>query len=351
MTDPYYGGLTSQTGSVGGGGDGSRHDDDRGVFFPEFNRWARLNNAIMKTWSDASVNEDGIEETITIDLDFNDGAYRPSSTLIANGELPKRGEQHPTITGCYVDNISIKNYNNQPDHFRCVVSYRFPEEDDIEKSSSSSGGSNGSVGVSPLDTPFLISWSPVILNKPLKEDLGGVLLANPNGEPYDISLPKVRLDGTATWNQKNWDQEDLNKFTGKVNSNTWTEGEYKFDKHTILCNYVVGNLQYYNDENGDRRPYYKMTAGISYYPEGVVEPDGTTKQRAQGSFYFDKILSDSDAIEIHKFPKKSTSGEFRFDLDADGMLKSGNHKSPITDDPYYQYFNIYESINFNFVDR
>ena len=35
-----YGGLTSQTGSVGGGGDGNNHTDDRGIFFPEFDQWA-----------------------------------------------------------------------------------------------------------------------------------------------------------------------------------------------------------------------------------------------------------------------------------------------------------------------
>ena len=87
-----YGGLTSQTGAVGGGGDGNNHTDDRGIFFPEFDQWANNEGAILKTSTRAKLNKDnGISETITIDVNFNDGAWRPSSTVLAYSNLPKIG--------------------------------------------------------------------------------------------------------------------------------------------------------------------------------------------------------------------------------------------------------------------
>ena len=105
-----YGGLTSQTGSVGGGGDGNNHRDNRGIFFPEFNQWAQNEGAILKTSTKAKLNkDDGISETITIDVNFGDDAWRPSSTVLAYGQLPKIGSQHPTINKCTLKNVSIQS--------------------------------------------------------------------------------------------------------------------------------------------------------------------------------------------------------------------------------------------------
>ena len=42
-----FGGLTSVTGSVGGGS--GTYAGDRGILFPEFNAWAHTNGLIMKT--------------------------------------------------------------------------------------------------------------------------------------------------------------------------------------------------------------------------------------------------------------------------------------------------------------
>ena len=56
-----YGGLSSVTGSVGGGS--GTYNGDRGILFPEFDKWARQNNLIMKTSTNArQTKENGISE-------------------------------------------------------------------------------------------------------------------------------------------------------------------------------------------------------------------------------------------------------------------------------------------------
>ena len=345
MATNNYGGLTSVTGSVGGGGDGSRHDDDRGVFFPEFNDWARQNGIILKTTTKAKDGEDKISETITLDIDFNDGAWRPASTVIANEYIPKRGDEHPTISGCWLYDISIQHYQNQPDHFRATLSYRFPEDDET----SPSGGGGGSSQTTPLSAPFIIRFSPVIIQKPLKEDLTGKAISNANGEPYNINFPTVRLDGVCTWNQYNWNQSDITNWVGKVNANVWSEGDYRFDKYTVICNYVIGNLSYFSDNSGQLEPFYQMEAGISYYPNGAVGQDGKTRIRSQGSFYYASDVSPNG--EIQRLPKNRTT-EFNYDIDKNtGVLKSGQRDQPLATNPDYDEFTIYEAVNFNFVDR
>ena len=130
-----YGGLTSETGSIGGGGDGMNHRDDRGIFFPEFNQWAHVNNAILKTSTKSKLSKNGgISETLTIDIVFNDDAWRPSSQVIANAGLPKIGDEHPTISRCTLMNVSVQSYNNQHDHFRATLDYGF-EDIDVTKNS------------------------------------------------------------------------------------------------------------------------------------------------------------------------------------------------------------------------
>ena len=346
-TQDTYGGLTSTTGSVGGGGDGSRHDDDRGVFFPEYDAWARQNGIILKTTTKAKDGEGGISENITIDIDFNDGAWRPSSTVIANEYMPKRGDEHPTISGCWLYDISIQHYQNQPDHFRASLSYKFPDQDEV---ASLGSGGNGSQ-ITPLDAPFIIRFNPVIIQKPIKEDLNGKPVSNVNGEPYNINFPSVRLDGLCTWNQRSWNQSDITRWVGKVNSDVWAEGDYRFNKYTVICNYVIGNLSYFSNDEGQQEPFYRMEAGISYYPNGAVGENGTTRIRSQGSFYYQDDLSRNSDI---RFPKARTT-EFNYDISNNGstkgFLQSGDRSIPLDSNPDYDEFVIYEAVNFNFVDR
>ncbi len=343
MSFDNYGGLTSQTGSVGGGGDGNRHDDDRGIFFPEFDEWARINKAILKRDTRSSQTNRGIEETITIDIDFNDGAWRPSSTILANSELPKKGDEHPTIAGCRLDNVSITNVNNQPDHFRATLKYKYPEKEG-EGGSSSSGGGTG--GGTPLDEPFLITFTPVITRIPISEDLDGKAIVNINGEPYDLKENRVRLDGICKWNQFDWDQTETEEWTNIINKGTWEVGDYKFGSETVLLNYVIGNLKFYTDERGKRIKYYSMEAGISIDNGGWGQGDGVIGLRSQGTFYYP--APDSPI----KMPR-DRSGRQQFDLDAFGGLLSENESEPVVtppDLPNYDYFNIYEAKTFKFVD-
>lgn len=349
-----FGGLKSQTGSVGGGS--GVYAGDRGILFPEFNEWARINKAILKTNTRAKLTNRGIEETITIDIDFNDNLWRPSSTIIANSELPNKGDEHPTITGCLLDDISITNFNNQPDHFRATLNYKYPENERAGGSSGGGGGGSGEV-LTPVDEPFLISFTPVITRIPLAEDLDKKAIQNVNGEPYDVKENRVRLDGICKWNQYDWDIEDTETWTNVINLDTWEVGDYKFKSETILLNYVIGNVAFFTEENGKRVRYYKMEAGISLDNKGWGIGEGKIKVRRQGSFYYNKGISDvnlSDPPRV-KLPKPSErSGNQRFDLSTDGTLATDNINRPVVETPIstnFDNFRIYELKKFNFVDR
>ena len=335
-----YGGLTSQTGSVGGGGDGNNHTDNRGIFFPEFDQWANNEGAILKTSTRAKLNKDnGISETITIDVNFNDGAWRPSSTVLAYSNLPKIGSQHPTITSCTLKNVSIQSYNGQHDHFRAILDYEF-EDFNINFSAGDEA--------TPLDEPFVINWTPTIRKEPVSEDLNGTAIRNPNGEAYDASINKVRLDGVCTWNQPDWDTEDTTNWVSVINRDTWTVGEYKFEALTVLCNYVVGNLAFYTNDNGRRVPYYKMQAGISYDPfkwsfQGAGE--GEVRFRREGSFYY------KNTNKKIKYPRPQDKANYEsYDLDSDGVLLSRNVDQPTSPNPEYDNFKLFNAKKFNFVD-
>lgn len=342
MTSPYYGGLTSQTGSIGGGGDGSRHDDNRGVFFPEFDEWALQNDVGLTTTTKCSFDDDGFRETLTMIIDFNDGAWRPSSTIVANPYLPKKGDKHPTIDGCFLETISIQTDQGQPDLFRATLEYSFPDDEDI------ASGSEGRERT-PLDDEFKISWSPTIEQTYPEEDLDGTAIRNPNGEAYEITLDKVRLDGICTWNQRSWSSTELDKWSNKINKSTWREGEYSFKTGTVLLHYVVGNLSYYNNSNGRRVPYYQMQAAISYDSKGIGEGDGFIDQRIQGSYYFPKGLTKSQS---NKRPKAGSIFPYdKWDLDEQGFLLSDKEDEPTTSNPKFDYFRLYDSVKFSFVDR
>ncbi len=345
MSNSYYGGLTSQTGSVGGGGDGQRHDDDRGIFFPEFSEWLLQNGVGLATDTNASISDDGVSETMTMIIDFNDGAWRPASTIIGNEYFPKKGDPHPTIDRCFLQSISIQNQDGQPDIFRATLEYGFPDDD-----SASSGGGNNVEESTPLDAEFIITWSPSIERSYPEEDLDGVALRNPNSEAYDIAVNRVRLDGVCTWNQRSWSSRDLDKWTNKINSSNWTEGEYSFKKGTVLLHYVVGNLRYYSDSRGNRRPYYEMQAAISYDSNGIGngKGDGRVKQRIQGSYYYVNSLK----RDVDKRPTAAYKVQYdRYDLTTGGFLKSGSYTDPTVSNPEYQYFKLYEPVKFSFVDR
>lgn len=344
MAKNNFGGLT---GRVGGAGDGNSHNDNRGIFFPEYDAWARQNGIILKTTTKARDSENRISETITLDIDFKDGAWRPASTVIANEYMPKRGDEHPTISGCWLFDVSIQHYQNQPDHFRATLNYKFPPQDEVS-GLGGGGGGGGDNQRTPLDAPFIIKFNPVIIQKPLKEDLRGTAISNANGEPYNINFPTVRLDGVCTWAQTDWSQSDITKWVGKVNSDAWSEGDYKFDKYTVICNYVIGNLSYFSDNNGQLEPFYQMEAGISYYPNGAVGANGETRVRSRGSFYYQDELSRNSDI---RFPRNRTT-EFNYDIDKNtGVLKSGQRDQPESNNPDYDEFLIYEPVKFNFVDR
>ena len=337
-----YGGLTSQTGSVGGGS--GTYAGDRGILFPEFDQWARVNDAILKTTTRARMTDDGIEETITIDIDFNDNLWRPASTILANQYIPKKGDSHPTISGCILDDVSLTHYNNQPDHFRGTFSYKFPRAE--AGGGSSSGGSGANGALTPLDTPFLINFTPVITRIPLDNDLSPLKqpIINPNGEPYDIKINKVRLDGVCKWNQFDWDQTDSEKLTNIINKDTWTVGDYKFSKETVLLNYVVGNLKFYTDEEGRRVKYYEMEAGISVDNNGWGVSNGGIEITQQGSFYYNQ--GDKKLVK----QPRDRSGNINYHLNDDGTLASGNVNQPTVENPSTQFFKIYNTSVFNFVD-
>lgn len=338
-----YGGLTSVTGSLGGGGDGSRHDDDRGIFFPEFNKWARQNGMILKITTRAKADKNGVSETITLDVDFDDGAWRPASTIIGNQFFPKRGEDHPTIEGCKLDTITIQ-HQDQHDLFRSTLNYKFPDRE-----RSDSGSISGFGSFTPLDEDFTIDWTPVLSQIPLQEDLAGVAVRNPNGEAYLIERTQVRLDGICNWTQSDWNFEDSEKWSNKINKGAWTEGNYKFKEGTVLVHYVVGNLKYFNDDDGSRVPYYEMSAAISYDSNGIGEGDGKVKVRRQGSYYFQ---SSSEQRPEDKRPTKRSQFQYdEWDLDSDGVLLSRDSSKPTSSSPQYDLFNVYEPVKFNFVDR
>lgn len=344
-----FGGLTSQTGSVGGGGDGSNHRDDRGIFFPEFDKWARINGMSLKTATNAKIDKKGISETFTLDIIFDDDAWRPSSTIIGNEYFPKVGSQHPTIEGCYLDNVTIKSYNNQHDHFRSTLDYKYPDNDsDTGTNGGTSGGGGGdSASASPLDEPFLINFTPNLSQLLIGEDLDGNPIVNPNGEPYEKYTTKVRLDGVCSWNQFDWDIEDTKDWVNIINKDTWTIDEYKFDKNTILLHYVVGNTRFFTNNKGRRIRYYEMRASISYNSEGWNDSaDGTkVKQRRTGSFYY----TDADGLEF-KHPKDRNSGDVVYDLDSTGGLLTEDKNMPTSPNPLFDEFRLYELKTFNFVD-
>ena len=339
-----FGGLTSITGSIGGGS--GTYAGDRGILFPEFNQWAEGAGAFLKIETNAKLGtKGGITETITIDVDFNDGLWRPSSTIIANSGLPKKGDEHPTISRCLLKDLSVKNYNGQPDHFRATLNYGYT---DGGVSSSSGAG----VATTPLEEAFLISWTPTIRKQITGEDLTGKAIRNPNGEAYEAYRNTVRLDGVCTWNQNDWDETEATKWTGVINNDTWGVDNYKFDSETILCNYVVGNLNYYTDEQGQRVPYYAMQAGISFNPErwsdNRTDIKGSIGIRRQGSFYF----MNSTKKETLKRPTKKSQYQYEeWDLDENGVLKSKDSSMPTVEDPDYDFFKMYRVVKFNFVDR
>ena len=343
-----FGGLTSVTGSVGGGGDGSDHRDDRGIFFPEFDKWARQNQLTLKTSTNARQSkEGGISETITIDVIFNDSAWRPSSTILGNDYLPTIGDEHPTIAGCYLDDVAVKTYNGQHDHFRATLSYKYPKNDD-GKGGGSGGGGGDATDSTPLDAPFLINFTPNITRQLLKDDLNGDPIINPNGEPYELYGTKVRLDGVATWNQRDWDIEDTTDWTNVVNKDTWVVDDYKFDSNTVLLHYVVGNVRFYTDNKGKRIRYHEMSASLSYNTEGwnngITDPT-KVKQRQTGSFYY----TQADA-HYTKHPKDGNVGNVLYDLDFTGELLTQDILKPTSDNPEYDEFKLYELKKFSFVD-
>jgi len=344
-----WGGLTSVTGSVGGGS--GTYNGDRGILFPEFNKWANQNNLIMKTSTNArQTKENGISETITIDIDFNggDGLFRPSSTILGNEYLPTVGDEHPTIAGCYLDDVSVKNYNGQPDHFRATLNYKYPKNDE-GKGGASGGGGGDATDSTPLDAPFLINFTPSISQVLLKDDLDGTPIINPNGEPYELYGTKIRLDGVATWNQRDWDIEDTTDWANVVNKDTWVVDDYKFASNTILLHYVVGNVRFYTDEKGKRIKYNEMKASLSYNSEGwnngITDPN-KVKQRQTGSFYY--TMNDP---AFRKHPIDRTTGDVEYDLDNGGFLLSGDITEPQNPQgALYQEFRLYELKKFSFVD-
>ena len=341
-----YGGLTSETGSVGGGS--GTYAGDRGILFPEFDQWARQNNLIMKTSTNArQTKENGISETITIDIDFADGLFRPSSTLLGNDYLPTVGDEHPTIAGCYLDDIAVKNYNGQPDHFRTTLSYKYPKNDD-GKGGGTGGGGGDATDSTPLDDPFIINFTPNISQVLLKDDLNGDPIINPNGEPYELYGTKVRLDGVATWNQREWDIEDTTEWTNVVNKSTWAVDDYKFDSNTILLHYVVGNVRFYTDEKGKRIKYNEMRASLSYNSEGwnnAGDNNDLVEQRRTGSFYY----TSADPL-FRKHPVDGNVGNVTYDLDIGGFLLTEDSTKPTSDTPEFDKFKLYELKKFSFVD-
>ena len=341
-----FGGLISTTGSVGGGS--GTYAGNRGILFPEFDKWASQNNIIMKTSTDAKMSKNGISETITMDIDFADGLWRPASTILGNDYLPSYGDEHPTIEGCFLNDVSIRNYNGQPDHFRAKLDYKYPEKDSTKGGGSGGGGGDNSLVSTPLDDPFLINFTPNISQELLKDDLDGNPIVNPNGEPYELYTSKVRLDGVCTWNQYDWDEEDVTEWTNIVNSDTWVVDEYKFNKNTILLHYVVGNVRFFTDEKGRRIKYYAMSASISFNPEGWnngIADENKVKQRRTGSFYY----TEADQSTV-KHPKDLNVGDVQYDLTDTGYLKSGNINDPTVQDPEYDEFKLYTPKKFNFVD-
>lgn len=345
-----FGGLTSVTGSVGGGS--GTYAGDRGILFPEFNAWAHTNGLIMKTDTDSVIDSKGISETITLDILLNngDGLFRPSSTIFGNTYFPKIGDQHPTIERCFLKRVRMTNQASQPDHFRGILEYSYLDAEAGGGANSSGGGDNGQF--TPLDEPFTIAWNPIVSQVLLEEDLLGTPIRNPNGEPYELYASQVRLDGVATWNQRDWDQEDSEKWTNVINSKTWSEGEYKFSSGTILLNYVVGDLKFYNNSKGKRVPYYEMKAGISFsskgWNNGIVD-ENKVRIRRSGSFYYN-IPDANRTDKENKYPKDPRITYSTYDLDENGVLLTRDGTRPTSSTPQYDEFKLYQEVKFSFVD-
>ncbi len=341
-TKQDWGGLI---GAKGGGEGGGNHSDDRGFYFPEFDSWAGL-----QVSGSATINgEDRISETLTIDIDFNDGAWRPASSVFNNSNLPSLGDQHPSIEGCFLFDISSKHRNKQGDLIRVTLDYRAPKIGQTSSGGSGTGGGDEDAPT-PLDANFTISFNPIVIEKPLGEDLTGVNICNANGEPYDRSFPTVRLDGICKWNQRKWSQSEITDWVGVVNSKPWSEGDYKFEARTVVCNYVVGNLAFFVNDDGKQEPYYEMQAAISYYPNEIVDKEFKTPIRSQGSFYY----ASADDRKNDKRSPRDRTGSKNFDIDKEtGELLSKAKGVSVVGNGEEQYdkFNIYTPKAFNFVDR
>lgn len=282
-------------------------------------------------------------EVFTYDV-IGTGNWIPASEGVNADGVPRTGDEHPSKNGLFVTDISASHYRGQPDHIRISVTYSSSDDAD-EPSREGGGGSGDSQNFTPLDEPFLIEFTPNISRVLLKDDLDGKPVMNPNAEPYEEYGSRVRLDGVCRWNQTDWDQTEADKWQNVINSQVWSVGDYRFESDTILLSYVVGNVRYYTDVDGNRIKYYEMTAGISINNDKWVDDEqGLNYIRQTGSFYY------ANANKKDKQPI-NRSGTVRYDLDDGGLLKSGNKTTPQVQDPDFSKFRFYERLNFNFVDK
>ncbi len=283
-------------------------------------------------------------EVFTYDV-IGTGNWIPASEGVNADGVPRTGDEHPSKNGLFVTDISASHYRGQPDHIRISVTYSSSDDAD-EPSREGGGGSGDSQNFTPLDEPFLIEFTPNISRVLLKEDLLGTPIMNPNAEPYEEYASKVRLDGVCRWNQTDWNQTESDVWQNVVNSQTWSVGDYRFDSYTVLLSYVVGNVRYYTDVDGNRIKYYEMTAGISVDNNKWVDDTDTAmnKVRKTGSFYY------KNSDKKTKYPVNRT-GTVRYDLDVNGILKSKDVKKPQVEEPEFDMFRFYKRGVFNFVDK
>ena len=282
-------------------------------------------------------------EVFTYDV-IGTGNWIPASEGANADGVPRTGDEHPSKNGLFVTDISASHYRGQPDHIRISVTYSSSDDAD-QPSREGGGGSGDSQNFTPLDDPFLIEFTPNISRVLLKDDLDGKPVMNPNAEPYEEYRSRVRLDGVCRWNQTDWDQTESDKWQNVINSQAWSVGDYRFESDTILLSYVVGNVRYYTDENGDRVKYHEMTAGISINNDKWVDDElGLNNIRRTGSFYF------VNSAKKEKQPI-NRSGTVRYDLDENGFLLSLRRDVPQVDPPEFDKFRFYERVVFNFVDK
>ena len=174
------------------------------------------------------------------------------SVLSAPG-LPQRSQSH---AGDYWLQVSTRKVQQITDYlFEVSIGYAYPE------------GSGTEEDGDPVNQPPEISYSTVLYQEPMDQDMAGNLLLTANFEPYDppISVDQDDMQMSVTKNFATFSPADMAKYQNKVNSTTWLG----FDPWTCRVTGIAG--QEVRNADGDIQ-YYRVSVTIQIRER--KDPDG-----------------------------------------------------------------------------